>query len=180
MEWFKRILSLLLDFINEKMGGPIPPKPDPLPEPEPPKPKPGEDQIDPRTVAWDEPKSPASWSITARILDATISRDGMWARHEGTERWPVRADGGEKPSIGNWWLIAKIDGRWHGATVEWLGVGKMRVVGKRWDGTDDIHGPLGRWRYTPGETVGIMLSTVARGAPYTIEERSQIFTVKVP
>ena len=136
------------------------------------------DAIDPALVTWDEPAgNVGAWKVTAKITAATLTSDGMTATYSGTDAWPVRADGGEKPSVGNWWLIAKCaDGTLHAATVEWLGKGKTRVTGKRWDGTDAIHGCVGsEVRPVSGAQAYVMISGAARGAPYTVKERSNIY-----
>ena len=184
MKWLTKLLEILVKFLEDKFPPPLPlPKPEPEPVESPKVPDFPEDEIDPRLVSWDEPRSPLSFMQTAKIIHATISPNGMAANYSGTDGWPARNDGGRdrgKPSIGNWWLIAKVDGKWHGATVEWLGPGKRLVTDKHWDGMDAIHGALTNWRYKPGEEVGIMLSGVCRAAPYTVAERTQIKKVICP
>lgn len=187
MNWLDRLLAWIKLYFAAREAArakKAEEKPAPAPEPAPaPQPAPAVDELDPRIVAWDEPLSPASWPITATITSARFTGDGVEAQHSGTEGWPVRRDGGdpEKPSIGNWLLIAEcMDGRYHGAAIEWLGKGRTRVTGKRFDGTDNIHGILSTWRPTRGETIYLMLSTVVRASPFTTQERSQIVAVKIP
>jgi hypothetical protein len=125
--------------------------------------------------AWDD-RNVSRWPITAAITGARITSDGVRvAAITGTSHWPVRADGGVKPTVGNWWLAAKCsDGKVHAATIEWYGRGSLAVVGKKWDGADDIHGVLGTYRPKKGDVVGVFVSGCARGADLTILERSAI------
>lgn len=174
MEWLKKLIKILLEKILSSTPSV---KPDVEPEPEPElKPEPAvDDAIDLAQVSFDgDPVSPASWMRTAVITAAAWIGDGVKATHKGTDKWEVRPDGGVKPSIGNWVLIAKCaDEKWHGSSFEWFGIGKTRVTGKKWDGTDDIRGTMGSWRPVKGETVYLMLCTVIRGAPFTSQQRSQ-------
>lgn len=142
------------------------------------------DEIDPAAVTWDEPAgNVGAWPITATLSAAAMTADGMTAvRSPGWEGWPRRNDGGPKPTIGNWWIIARCrDGRWHGATIEWLGPTKTKATGKHWRGGDDLHGCIGTdFRAVPGEEVGIMQSGCARAGAETVKERTQIVKVRVP
>jgi hypothetical protein len=167
---FKKLLAWLKALLAAKPVAPVEPPAVPVVL----------DEIDMATITWGEPRSPAAWPITANITSAAAHADGLSATYTGAEAWRVRDDGGSKPSVGNWCLIAKVNGAWCGAAIEWLAKGATRCTGKRFDGTDAIHGALGNWRPTPGETVGVMICAVIRGAPYTVQERSQITLVKWP
>ena len=144
------------------------------------------DELNPSLVTWDEPAGDVgAWPVTASIIDGKLTKDGMEASYVGTDAWPARRDSGTNPAptIGNWWLIAYCpDGKWHGATIEWLGRGKTRVTGKRWDGTDDIHGMIGLHLARPskGTASYIMISGCARAGAETVKERSQTKKVVWP
>lgn len=141
------------------------------------------DAIDLATVIFDEPASPASWPITATLGAVTITADGLRAESlTGTEGWRRREDGGTKPTAGNWLLIRRcLDGRLHGAAIEWYGPGKRQVTGKRWDGSDAIHGCVGSDPApAPGETVYVLVSGCVRAGADCGRERSNAVEARWP
>ena len=132
------------------------------------------DEIDLSTVTWDD-ASPAAWPISATLGAVTITSDGLSAASlTGTNDWTRRSDGGEKATVGNWVLVRKCsDGKLHGASIEWLGPGKTRVTGKRWDGTDAIHGCVGSDPApASGETVYVLASGCIRAGADCGKQRS--------
>jgi hypothetical protein len=136
------------------------------------------DELAPGLVSWDEPAGDVgAWPITAAITGARITARKIEFPHAPLP-WPaIQRPGWDKPARGNAWLIAKCaDGRWHGATLEWIDQ-QQSIPTKRWDGTDAIHGCLGA-EYRPPAEAYLMLSAFARGGAWTIRERSQI--VRVP
>jgi hypothetical protein len=145
---------------------PAPPAPDDSPTLPPENPPVATDAVAVDGVMFDEPASPAAWPITAKITGARITVDGIAVESiTGTEDWPLRQDGGVKTTAGNWVLIARCaDGRWHGAAVEWYGPGKRLVTGKRWDGTDAIHGCLGSDYRGTGEAYVLVSGCIRAGA----------------
>lgn len=143
------------------------------------------DEIDPALVTWGEPAAGnvGAWPITAAITGGKINSDGMQFNSIAfTNTWPViPGPDNPKESIGNWWIVARVDGQWHAATADWLGKGKSRAVGKHWKaGQDGLHGALAGWTGQPGEEVGMMVSTPARAGVQTIKERSQIVRGRMP
>jgi hypothetical protein len=139
------------------------------------------DAIATSDVIWDESlaKDIASWPITAQLTQVSIS-DRIYGTRVPLDTWPsVQLEGWSKPSVGNWWIIAKCkDGKYHGGTMEWLGVNKVFIEQKKWDGTDDIHGCAGsEYRPTKGDVVYIMQSTHARGGVYN-NNKQRTNTVK--
>jgi hypothetical protein len=128
--------------------------------------------------AWDDTDASA-WPITAGLSNVNLEADGtVTATITGTDQWEVRADGGEKPSVGNWWVIAKCaDGKYHAATYEWLKPGATKTVAREWAGADAVHGCIGTESLRPE---AIMVSTVGRAAPWTGKERSPVVKVSAP
>jgi len=178
LEWLK---SLFKKWNTATTTTSVPVTPDPNPTPEP-NPNVTADDIDMSTVIFDD-KNISKWPITAKLSDVVIHTDGsVHAKITGTDKWPVRNDGGEKPSIGNWHIIAPCsDDKYHDATYEWLKKNATTTVARAWDGNDAIHGRVGTdFRPKKGDIVYIVVSTVARAAPYTIEERSQAVKVVWP
>ncbi|MBI5507478.1 MAG: hypothetical protein HY903_01875 [Deltaproteobacteria bacterium] len=123
------------------------------------------DALDPSTVSWDEPAgNVGAWPKTSKIVQGQITASQVIVVRDPMDNWPpVQESGWDKPSIGNWWVIAKpSDGRWHAATIDWLGVGRTAMARPGFDGHDDIHGALGGWRPVSGETVYLVQTTHAR------------------
>jgi hypothetical protein len=167
-------LQSAADWWNEQQGPPAPP---PVTAVCP-------DEIDPAGIVWDEPAGDVgAWACTATLGTPRWAGDGVEVESlTGTEAWPVRQDGGEKPTVGNWWLCAEhTDARIHCATAEWLGRGKLSFGGKRWDGTDNFHGEaLNAFRPRSGTVAYVLASGCARAGAETVKERSQLRRVVVP
>lgn len=140
------------------------------------------DAIDPASVAWDEPAGDVgAWPITATITRAAVEGGKLKFAHAALT-WPTKQKNGwDKPARGNVWVIARCaDGKWHGATVEWL-LDQQEIRLPRFDGTDDIHGCVGTdFRPTAGTEGYAMLSAFARGGAWTVKERSQTVGVTWP
>lgn len=148
------------------------------------------DELDPSTVLWDEPAgNVGAWPRTARITSSSIGASTITIVRDPNDNWPmVQEEGWSKPSIGNWWMIAFVGGAWHGATIEWLGVSntatgeaKTTMANPGFDGGDDIHGVMGTWRPTSGETVYMLQTTHARsGVIRGNTQRTQIVRATYP
>lgn len=179
MNWFRKLIETLLELLMEKFN-----KPKPKPEPEPEQPSVPVDAIDPRSVVWDEPAGDVgSWPVTAQITHASVTAKKIVVMRQPMDNWPwVQKPDWDKPSVGNWWAIALCDdGKFHAATTEWLGVGKTEMDTPKFDGGDDIHGPLGRWRPVSGEEFFLMQSTHARSGVIGDNcQRTQIVAVRWP
>jgi len=160
----------------------------PTPTPTPtatPTPTPGasSDAIDATSITWDD-TNPSTWAITAVITKAGVTSKKITAVRDPLDSWPHKQESGwDKPSVGNWWIIAKCpDGKWHGATMEYLGVNRTEMNNPGFDGGDDIHGCIGTyWRPVSGETAYLMLSTFARAyVDANNKQRTNIVKVTMP
>jgi hypothetical protein len=144
----------------------------------------GGDMLNPSLVSWDEPAgNVGAWKITSKIVSASMGGDRYTIIRDPMNNWPsVQLDGWTKPSIGNWWVIGKCsDGRWHAATVDWLGPGKISMEKPFFNGRDDIHGFLSTWRPHSGETAYAMQSTHARsGVIGNNRQRTNIYKITMP
>jgi hypothetical protein len=144
----------------------------------------GIDQLDPNLVSWDEPAgNVGAWKITSKIVSASMTHERYSIVRDPMNNWPAyQEEGWSKPSIGNWWVIGKCsDGRWHAATVDWLGVGKTSMEAPYFNGNDDIHGLLATWRPRSGEVAYAMQSTHARsGVLHNNRQRTNIYKIIMP
>lgn len=163
-------LRLLLE--HSWPRGPVPPPPSP----------PGTDQIDVATVRWLH-ADVRDWTISSEVTDVTLPGDGrdLCIFHTQAGKWPVYLDGGVQGE-GNPWVFANIGGQWYGATFEWLRPGQQckPVITRENIGPHTKQPPLSSWVPQPGELVGFMMSTPARSALRTSNERSNVVLVPWP
>ena len=150
----------------------------------------GADQINVSEVRWLHDNI-GSWRATSTIRSVRI-RDvpagGVCIEHTKAQSWPgVNVDG--TSLAGNAWIFAKINGRWHAGTYEWLRprqICKFTVRGQHQSPSREIGPhvktpPLRDWVPRSGETVGFMVSTLARfGRRGPVRERSNIVLVTWP
>lgn len=148
------------------------------------------DAINPALVVWHGP-SPADFLVTAslggvKIFGKTIT--WSWSHPGWTEE-----DGNTGGVVGNLWVFAKIKGKWHAATFEWLRrntirsrleartaeenrrawIRKRKKAGKPIQPEPKFHddppfiqasdGAISTWWPAPGEEIGFMASTMCRG-----------------
>ena len=131
--------------------------------------------FDLRQVMWLD-TDVSAWPETSRVTSASIDDPPICIHHTKAGKWPVK-DGAE----GNPWIFVNRDGRWYGATFEWLASGQVCKYVTR----DNIGPHIGRsrlssWRPRSGEMVGLMVSTLARFRPETTRERSNVVMVRWP
>jgi hypothetical protein len=141
------------------------------------------DELDITKVVWDEPAgNVGSWPVTASFTGLRWNGDGCSVSGiTGTYTWALAPEPNPKQTIGNWWLLAECeDGITHGATMEWLGRGKLGFTGKKWDGTDATHGCLTNWKPKSGAIIYIMISTCARAGVQNGRERSAAIKLVLP
>jgi hypothetical protein len=131
--------------------------------------------FDLRQVTWLDPDV-SSWPETSRITSATIDNPPICIRHTKAGQWPVK--GGAE---GNPWIFVNRDGRWYGATYEWLAPGQVcKGLTRDTIGPHIGRSPLTGWRPRSGEVVGLMVSTLARFRPEAARERSNVVMVRWP
>jgi len=135
----------------------------------------GGGSLDLRQVAWlDEDVS--GWAETSRITNASIGDPPICIYHTKAGQWPAK-DGLE----GNPWVFVNMNGRWYGATFEWLSVGQQcKGITRDNIGPHIGRSPLNGWRPRSGELVGLMVSARARSGGDTVRERSNVVMVRWP
>src|SRR5262249_13581195 len=118
----------------------------------------------------------SSWPQPSGVTSASIDDPPICIHHTKAGQWPVK-DGVE----GNPWIFVYLNGRWYGATFEWLSPGQECKYVTRSDiGAHIGRSPLTGWRPRSGEVVGLMVSTRARSGADTISERSNVVMVPWP
>lgn len=138
-------------------------------------PAPSEEDLDLRQVTWLDPDV-SGWPETSRVTSASIGDPPICIHHTRAGQWPVK-DGLE----GNPWIFVRLDGRWYGATFEWLAPGQQcKAIHRDNIGEHIGRPPLDRWRPRSGELVGLMVSARARFRADTVQERSNVVMRRWP
>ena len=122
------------------------------------------------------------WPVTT-TLNAHVSGNTLVLANDKERTWPrgLEARGGGAINA-NAWVFVDVGGTWYAATWEWLRTGQHSKLLSWVKGTDGhIHGaPLSTWTPKSGETYGFMVSTPARSAVRTVNERSNVSWVVWP
>lgn len=165
-------------------SGPLPPEAPVGGFPDPPVIYPGvTDAIDAASITW-VGLNVSAWPITAAITSVGITASQVCLDYTGKNTWPaVDPDGSGIPSPGNPWVFAEIAGTWYGSTYEWLRVGQVckNVTAAEFQLLVTGTSPLDSWTPSLGETVGFMVSSLARNGPQSpIPQRTQIVTTVWP
>jgi hypothetical protein len=140
------------------------------------------DAIPVSEIVWDGDENPSTWTPVTSIDSIVIEN---WSSSAPTicwnwtqpTNWPLK-DG---KSIGNNWIIVKIDGVWHATPWEHLPPGDSVCRTTEANGGQPPfiqgYGPIALWYPTKGDEVGFMNSTIARGErlPGTPEERTYVY-----
>lgn len=136
---------------------------------------PAEAGLDLRQVIWLDPDV-SGWPESSRVTSASIGDPPICIHHTKAGQWPVK-DGLE----GNPWIFVNLDGRWYGATFEWLAPGQQcKAIHRDNIGEHIGRAPLSRWRPRSGELVGLMVSARARFHADTVRERSNVVMLRWP
>jgi hypothetical protein len=138
--------------------------------------------IDLSRVVWLD-ADVSNWAETA-TLNAGVSGGTLLLNYDKANSWPTAktraVDGG--PLVGNCWVVVNIDGVWYAGTFDWMRKGGTTrpVDAVRGSGGHIPYAPLNRWSPRSGETYGFLVTTPARSAERTINERSNISMVVWP
>jgi predicted secreted protein len=138
-------------------------------------------------VIWECPVgNVGAWPITAKVTAASLTKDTLTIVRDPANSWPVRQSG--KPDVGNFWIIGLCsDGKWHGGTVDWIGVGRTSTGAPNFDGGDGMStggSPqlIDAWRPRSGEIAYVMESTHARDGNVlpNNSQRTNIVKIVIP
>ena len=139
------------------------------------------DQLDLSQVTWLH-YNVKNWPRTSTVTDTSIGNPPVCIDHTKRGQWPKVSAAGTTVE-GNPWVFAKVNGKWYGATYEWLRPGqecKFSITA----GSIGEHikvSPLKDWKPKSGEKIGLMVSTPARFGPQGPKnERSNVVMVTWP
>jgi len=157
-------------------SAPPPPPPGPAP---PPAPGGGAaDEINLSQVTWLH-TNVSNWAKTSTVTGVTVVPGEICVFHTAAGQWPfstsVFSDG--SPIEGNIWIFGFINGRWYAATWDWLRPGQeCKYESADSIGRDQIRIPPmdASWIPRAGDTVGFMMSTIARTGLRAGTERTNV------
>ncbi|HEY5998244.1 MAG TPA: hypothetical protein VI078_02965 [bacterium] len=146
------------------------------------------DAIPANEIIWDGQRNPSGWKVIDTSFKITEINPKMpdpticWSWNL-PPNWPNR----NGKSVGNNWIIVKIDGAWH--ATPWEHVKATNSICRTTEARNGQppfvqgYGPIAaKWYPHSGEEVGFMNSTIARGDrdPGTPDERTPIVLTKWP
>ncbi len=127
----------------------------------------------------------SDWAVTSTVLDTNVETGFVCVYHTAAGQWPfstsVFDDGA--PIEGNIWIFAEFNGRWYGATWDWLRPGQeCKSESADAFGRDQIRIPPmdSSWVPQVGDQIGLMMSTIARTNLRAGEERTNVVLVDWP
>ena len=163
--------------------------PPPPPPPPPPGGGGGADELDLSQVTFLH-SNVSNWAITSTVTGTRVVPGEICVFHTAAGRWPFSTDvfpvepgdpPGGAPIEGNIWIFAFINGRWHGATWDWLRPGQeCKHEFAHTLGRDQIRIPPmdASWVPQKGDMIGLMMSTIARTSLRAGEERSNVVLIE--
>jgi hypothetical protein len=128
------------------------------------------DEIDLASVVWHGPDVRA-WPVTSELQPPVVSGSTIRMPHSKAGQWPVSSINGTAVDS-NPWIIARIDGRWHAASWEWLRPGQVDKPWAKIEGGHIKTAPFDGWALSRGEECYAIVSALARGSARTVAERT--------
>lgn len=153
----------------------IEPTPEPEPKPEPIDPL--SDDIDPKEITFVGGPNIGEWK-RKYSLEVKFSGNDIQLIQEGTSVWPEVVYGDGKVCA-NPWVVAKLDGKWVGASFEWMRRNSQERAKRAVHG-DHIKRPheFGLdWQPRAGEVLGFCVAGLSRGDRTNVAERTPIKTI---
>lgn len=143
------------------------------------------DEIDPTQITWLSPSTTdiTHWKVTSTVTDTYVDPRTICVYHTMSGQWPLADifhDGNGANIEGNMLLVAKINGKWYGGGIDWLGQGRTcKGLPAVEIGMDQVRvSPMDASWPGPkaGDQVGLLVSTPAseRLQGRTVNERSNI------
>jgi hypothetical protein len=115
----------------------------------------------------------SGWDQTATLLGVSVNDRQICLDYDHADIWPV-LDIDDTALVGNPWIFIEHDGRWWGATWEWLRPGQTCKNRQAVAGDHIKRDPF--WGFTPqsGVTYGFMVSGLARSGERNALERTNV------
>ncbi len=126
----------------------------------------------------------SGWDETAVLDPVYFSGDDICLPYDKADEWPEwKASPGDDPVVANPWVFIWYEGRWWGATWEWMRPGQVCKAASSVAGDHIKQAPFDEasgWRPASGELLYFMVSGLARLSERTVLERSNVQPVVWP
>jgi len=138
------------------------------------------DQIDMKQVTIALGADLRGWAVTSTMISASHTNGDLCTNHTKAGKWPALPFFDTGATVeGNQWFFALIGGRWIAGANEWLRPGQTCKGIDGHIGHDNFSGTaLESWTPTPGETLGVAVSTPARVGQQGGAERSNVVLIR--
>jgi len=114
------------------------------------------------------------WPVTSS-LRVSISGGTISMPYDKANVWPAVGGLNANP-----WIIVNVNGQWTAGTFEWFRKGQTSKPTKVVEGGHIKRAPLNNFRPVSGETYGFLVTSLARDAKRTVNERTNIVLARWP
>jgi hypothetical protein len=164
--------SDIFSFVTSAGTSPGPTDPGPQSSPD--------DQIDMKQVTIALGADIRGWAVTSTMISAAHTGGDLCTNHTKAGRWPALPFFDTGATVeGNQWFFVNLNGKWYAGANEWLRPGQVckGIAGNI--GADNFpNTPLQNWSPSPGELLGVMVSTPARAGQQGTAERSNVVLIR--
>ncbi len=115
------------------------------------------------------------WEQTASLSSVRVSGGSITLNYNKANVWPAVNGMNANP-----WIFVQRDGRWYGATWEWLRKGQTTKSVAAVRGDHIKRAPLNNFVPASGETYGFMVSGLIRDKTRNVSERSNVVMMRWP
>jgi len=125
----------------------------------------------------------SGWPEVAALDSVTFRSGQICLDYNRADVWPIRTISGGVDVVANPWVFIWRDGRWYGATWEWLRPGQRCKAQTSVAGDHIKRSPFDAasgWRPTSGEVLYFMVSGLARSTERNAMERTRPVRVVWP
>lgn len=121
----------------------------------------------------------SNWPITSKLNSVSISGGLIHMPYDKANVWEGRNHVGAFVNA-NPWIFVNQNGKWYGATWEWMRRGQTSKNVRAVNGDHIKRNPLNNFVPRSGETYGFMVSGLARDNVRNVQERTNIVMFKWP
>ncbi|MEO8482595.1 MAG: hypothetical protein ABI634_10325 [Acidobacteriota bacterium] len=139
-----------------------------------------DDQIDMKQVTIALGADVRGWAVTSTMISATHVGGDLCTNHTKAGRWPALPFFDTGATVeGNQWFFVNLNGKWFAGANEWLRPGQIcKGIAGNIGGDNFPNTPLQNWSPSPGELLGVMVSTPARAGQQGTAERSNVVLIR--
>jgi hypothetical protein len=139
-----------------------------------------DDQLDMKQVTIALGADIRGWAVTSSMISAAHVGGDLCTNHTKAGRWPALPFFDTGATVeGNQWFFVNLNGKWYAGANEWLRPGQIcKGIAGDIGGDNFPNTPLQNWSPSPGELLGVMVSTPARAGQQGTAERSNVVLIR--